>query len=277
MIFLATLIALLIERFFHWSQLRKWGWFLTYQNWINAKIKQSHPALILALYVLPFTFLIGLISYLLVNILLGAFFLVFATVVLLYCLGPGNLWAQAYQCLNDLNKDDPKEVLKCTKDAFGISLPENSQVFHQTFLQALFIAANKRIFSVIFWFAFLGPMGAFLYRAIEMCQTSSTPGVSALAIKSQKLLDWLPVRLFTFIFALTGHFSRVLTRWKQGMKEGIEQNDAVLADCGMAALDVTKDNKITENGSAEKEAMLLIDRTLILALTLLAIMALLLT
>ena len=275
MIFIATLISLLIERFFHWGHLRQWRWFSIYQNKLNTKIGQLNPAIRLAIYVLPFVLVVGIISRVLTGWSYDIFHLVFATIVLLYCLGPGNLWAQAYQCLSELNKDDPRHAPEFAQTAFGIPLPENSQAFHQALLRVLFVAANQRIFAVIFWFAILGPMGAVLYRMVELCGSSPTSTVADFAIKTKKVLDWLPVRIFTFIFALTGHFSKVFARWKSGIQQGIDANDLVLVECGTAALDVVKDNRVPEDGSAEKEALLLFDRTLVLALVILAVIVLL--
>lgn len=275
MIFIATLISLLIERFFHWGHLRQWHWFTRYQNWLSSKVGQLNPALMLAIYIGPFVLVVGILSRLMSGWMYDVFHLIFGTVILLYCLGPGNLWAQAYQCLSELNKDDPRHAPEFARTAFGIPLSENSQAFHQALLRALFVAANHRIFAVIFWFTVLGPMGAVLYRLVEMSGHSSNSAVAAIALKTQKILDWLPVRIVTFIFALTGHFSKVFARWKSGIQQGVDANDLVLIECGIAALDVVKDNRVPEDGSAEKEALLLFDRTLVLTLVILAVIVLL--
>jgi len=274
MIFLSAVISLLMERFFHWNQVRQWQWFLGYQSWMGSKISHLNPALILAMTVLPFVFVTGIVGLFLSNCWHGIGYLIFSTIILFYCLGPQNLWAQAYQCLNELNKEDPREALESVQKAFGIALPENSQAFHQVFLRALFVAANQRIFAVICWFAVMGPMGAVLYRMIEICKSSSMP-ITVLATKVQTLLDWVPARIFAFLFALTGNFSKVFVLWKSIFKKELSSNEDVLSHCGMAALEISAANGVPENGSAEKEALLLFDRTFILALILLAILDLL--
>jgi AmpE protein len=272
MIFLATLIALLIERFFHWNHLRRWQWFARYESWIATKMGNRHPALLLAIDVLPIALVIGIISCSLSGWMYGIGHLIFGTIVLLYCLGPNNLWDQTYQCLGQLNSGNPQQAIDQAQAGFGIASTPNSQTFHRTLLQAIFVAANKRIFAVIFWFAILGPMGAFLYRSIELSTTSSA--VSQLAQKIRNMLDWLPARLLTFFFALTGHFSKVFGRWISVLKKGLTGNDTVLAECGMAALDSANAPSLPEDGSAEKEALMLFDRTLILMLVILAVVTL---
>jgi AmpE protein len=265
MTFLAILIALLLERFFHWTQLRQWRWYFKYQQLIDAKVKLTNPGLMLAAYVLPISLLVGLIGYLLSGWLLGLVYLVYATPVLFYCFGPNNLWAQTYQCMNEINQGDTRKALETAQKAFGITLPENAQDLHQVFLRELFIAVNQRIFAVVFWFMVLGPMGAVLYRTVEL-STRVSPSVGEVANKTLKVLDWAPVRILAFLFALTGNFSKVFTRWKVAIKQGMSANDAILVDCGLAAI---------ENGNAEKEALQLFDRTFVLVLVILAVVILL--
>lgn len=275
MIFLATLISLLVERFFHWTHLRHWRWFSNYQNWLNTKIANRHPALLLAAYVLPIAFLIGVISSILCGKAYGIFHLAFGTAVLLYCLGPNNLWEDAYNCVVELSKGNSQPAIEFARRTFGSSLSQSSQGFHQTFLHAIFIAANTRVFAVIFWFALLGPMGAFLYRAVELCAHANGSSTTDLALKTQKVLDWIPARVLTFLFALTGHFSKVFTCWVAVAKQGLNSSNAVISDCGIAALDSVHNGIIPEDGTAEKEALMLFDRALILTLVILAVVTLL--
>ena len=52
MTFIVILIALLIERFFDWSHLRYWRWYVAYQRIIMQKIPSVSPYLILILSIL---------------------------------------------------------------------------------------------------------------------------------------------------------------------------------------------------------------------------------
>ncbi len=90
------------------------------------------------------------------------------------------------------------------------------------------------------------------------------------AEKTQALLDWLPVRVFTFIFALGGHFTQIFACWRKNAKRGVGANDALLEECGIAALDVTENGNMPEDGTAEDEAIALLDRVFVMAVVLLA-------
>lgn len=275
MTFIITFIALIIERFFHWSHLRRWRWYGKYQHWLSTtRLANRSSYALLVVCVLPMILIVGFINHILGCWWYGIFKMIFGVLVLLYCMGPDNLWAQTFGCLSELHKEDPKIAIDRAQSAFGLALPNNSQSFHQALTNAIFIAANQRIFAVVFWFVILGPVGAVLYRSISWCADESALGLTQAAIKVQGLLDWIPVRVMTFIFALSGHFTEVFNLWKTDAKKGVSANDKLLTECGIAAMDVSENNRLPEDGAAEKSALELLDRTFIIVLVVLAVMVL---
>jgi AmpE protein len=100
----------------------------------------------------------------------------------------------------------------------------------------------------------------------EQCGFSA----STSALQLQQLLDWLPARVFAFIFALGGNFTKVFNIWKKQAGDGPQSNNTLLGDCGIAALDVVKSEQIPEDGTAENEALTLLDRVLVMSLVVLA-------
>lgn len=274
MTFIVTLIALIIERFFHWGRLRHWRWFYQYQRLLISKISNWSSYTLLAISILPLLIIVGLIDSLLGNSLHGILKIIFGVLVLLYCMGPDNLWLQTFNCLSELHKEDPKLAIDRAQSAFGIAAPENSQGFHHALVNAIFINANKRVLAVVFWFVVLGPVGAVLYRSVTLCAEQSEFGLIQAATTIERLLDWVPVRLFSFFFALGGHFMEVFKIWKVDAKTTPNMNDKLMTECGVAALDIKQSNSLPEDGSAEKSALELLDRVLILGLVLLALMTL---
>jgi len=264
-----TLIALLLERFFHWHHMRHWRWFSNYERWLSPRMSAMPAALILVAIVVPPLLIIGLLQHFLAHWLWGALEFVFSVVVLLYCLGPDNLWVQVYRCMNDLTKEDPAAIGR-VQAAFGLSTADNSTAFHQTFVRAIFLASHQRIFAVLFWFVLLGPVGAVLYRLIESVSSQMLTGAK-LAGQMKEWLDWLPVRAEAFLFALGGHFTAVFACWKRDVLKGPSHNEQFLADCGVAALDVAR---LPDAGFAEKEALALIDRAFVIGLVILAMVVL---
>ncbi len=271
MVFIATLVALIIERFFHWSHLRQWGWFIQLQRFLIFRFGRWPKFLLLLVSVLLPVIAVGIVSCLLMGWGYSIPQLIFNILVLVYCLGSSNLWVEIYACIRALNKEATPVAVEQVKAAFNLNVADQPQAFHQAFTRAIFIAANQRIFAVVFWFVILGPVGAVLYRTISLCAQNSVWGLAEIAQKIQRCLDWVPARLFTFIFALCGNFTKVFICWRRHLTAGISANDILLGDCGLAALDVVKMENIPEDGTAENEALTLLDRALVMALVILAI------
>lgn len=274
MTLIITLIALVIERFFDWGHIRQWQWFTRYQVKLSAQLIKWPPYLALAVCVLPFVIFIALLNYLLFGWLFGVLKLIFGIFILVYCFGPANLWAEIYYCLTALN-DDPKEAAQSIQEKFHIGSFANAADFHQALTKAIFVQANRRVFAVLFWFVILGPAGAVLYRLIALCGERDAPLLLAdRAAKIQTMLDWLPARVLTFMFALGGHFTRVFSCWRRRALAGPQDNNALLGECGIAALDIASAENFPEDQTPEKESVALLDRALVLTLVLLAMVVL---
>ncbi|EKD53917.1 MAG: hypothetical protein ACD_60C00141G0006 [uncultured bacterium] len=276
MTFIITLISLVIERFFYWGNLRQWRWFLRYQRWLSqSRINHWPSYVLLILCLLPPLLVVGFINFLLNGWLYGILKLLFGIAIFMYCLGPYNLWVQVYACIHELQKGDTYLAIEHANTAFKINVADNSEAFHQAFVRAIFLAAHQRIFGVLFWFVILGPVGAVFYRMIALLNEESLLNVSVLSGKIHRLLDWIPVRIFTFIFALGGHFTEVFVRFKKNALKGPAVNETLLVECGIAALDVP-DDLVSKEGVVEKEALALLDRVFVMSLVILAVLVLLL-
>lgn len=273
MTFIVTLIALLIERFFDWSHLRQWHWYHAWLRLLTKRFSTLSPYLQLAIAVLSVLLVVFCIELTIHNWLYGFLSLLFQLVILVYCLGPKDLWADAFTSINAL-QNDAQTVTDKLKVAFGLPEATDISSLHRYLLNIIFIEANRRVFAVIFWYAILGPVGALLYRLVSL-SVDSTQSDSALLAQSAKetenVLDWLPARLLTFLYALGGHFVQVLACWRKKVFTGVRENEQLLVDCGRAALGYDE-SLIPENGSAESAAVSLIDRAFIIMLVIVAIL-----
>jgi AmpE protein len=270
MTFIITLIALLIERFFDWNQVRHWRWFLRYQSWLAQRCANWSPYVILGVSVGLPVLVVALINGALKGLLFGIFKLIFGAVIVVYCLGPRNFWGQFYTSIVVFNQESKDIEIEKIKTLFGVTVPADVQGAHRAFVSALFIEANRRIFAVLFWYLILGPAGALLYRLVDLSRSNAVR-LAPSAEQTELLLNWLPVRLFSFLFALGGHFTQVVRRWKLHLLDQPAANDVMLTECGISALDVLQDNNLPEDGIAEQEALSLLDRVFVIALVILAI------
>jgi AmpE protein len=195
----------------------------------------------------------------------------------LYCLGPHNLWADSFACISALTQGDAHAAGEKLKALFGIAEIQDAQSLHKQLLSNIFIQSNRRVFGVIFWYAILGPAGALLYRTASLSavaapeQEGAAVNVTQPAHFVESVLNWLPVRVFTFIFALGGHFARVLSTWRKKALLGLNSSDDMLAACGIAALGNEEEAAVAEDGSMEKEAISLLDRVFVITLVIVAV------
>jgi membrane protein required for beta-lactamase induction len=235
---------------------------------------------IIALTIIPLLLMILLIQYMLKNSLFGLVELLFQLFVFLYCLGPQNLWADTFSCINALTQGDSQTAADKLKSAFGVTDAQTTQSLHGQLLSNIFVAANRRIFAIVFWFLALGPVGAVLYRTITLSSAdypkqNPVPELIPSSRAIEALLDWVPVRIFTCIFALGGHCVKVLSCWRKKAVFGFDSNEKLLSECGSAALGSDDIENIAEDGSAAKSAISLLDRSLVITLVFVAIIVLL--
>lgn len=271
MTFIVILIALLIERFFDWSHLRQWQWFARYEQMITEKLSNQSASVCMSAVVIPLLVLVWLVNNVAGHLLFGFVGLIFNLVVLLYCLGPRNLWADGFAAINTMIHGDSYAADK-VKTSLNMSDTSYSQAQRKQFLNMLFNQANSRVFAIVFWFAILGPVGAVMYRVVTLAATTE---VSATLVSTARtwtdILDWLPVRLFTFLFALGGHFVQVLTIWRKNVLLGASSNETLLEECGQAALG-GDEQKLGQDGVLERNAINLLDRSFVIMLVVMLVL-----
>ena len=278
MTFIVILIALLIERFFDWSHLRKWQWYSNYQRALSKRFPDQSPYVVLALTIIPLLLLVILIQFAFKHVLFGLGEFLFQLFLFLYCLGPQNLWADTFACINALVQGDVSLASEKLKASFGVVDNGSKQEMHGKLLNNIFIAANRRIFAIVFWFLILGPVGAVLYRTITLSSADfprqeTVPELLPIARSVESLLDWIPVRILTCVFALGGHFVKVFSCLRKKPMMGLEMNETLLTECGSAALG--NGENISEDGSLERNAIGLLDRSFVIALVAVAIIVML--
>lgn len=278
MTFIVILIALLIERFFDWSHLRHWNWYTALQNKLMQRFPSLSPYLILAASIIPLLLIVAIIQYSLEGVLYGFAELLFQLFVLLYCFGPKNLWADTFACINALVQGDASHANEKLKNSFGNDDASYSQSVRRHFLNDIFIEANRRVFAIIFWFAVLGPIGALLYRAVTLSfpevnqQPATSPALVNSARSVEAVLDWVPVRILTILFALGGHCAKVLSCWSSKAALGLSSNQGLLTECGVAALGIDDGANVPADGHSEKSAISLLDRAFVITLMVIAVL-----
>lgn len=132
--------------------------------------------------------------------------LILSVVVLLYAWGRGTFAAQVPEYLQACDSND---WLRAQSAAIrqGVACRNLSEgdwhSLHQKMLKLTAYQGFERLFAVIFWFALFGPAGALAYRLLYLL-TQWRP--SEAAARLLWAMEWLPARLLSASFALTGNF-----------------------------------------------------------------------
>ena len=161
-----------------------------------------------------------LLGLLLVNQLLiaafgvtGAFLLALA--VLVYTFGPRDLDTEVTGILEQQDEEKRSAALG---DLLGGPVPEDPVRCRKQTVDAVFLQALRRWFGVIFWFAVLGIVGAFLYRMVDwLVRGDYELGEEqhGLFLRLQQIMDWPAAQLMTLALAISTDFDSVFKAWRR--------------------------------------------------------------
>jgi membrane protein required for beta-lactamase induction len=178
---------------------------------------------------------------------------------------------------------------------------DNWRQINLGFLRLLLLRLNERVLALLFWFVVLGPMGAVLYRSVAQLQ-GSTPtddksvmqediagfqgdGYRDSTQRLKGIMDWLPVRLAALCFSMIGSFTDAMQQWRGDKQHHVDdwvvENNRLLLEVGIGALQLQDDYKddaadldVDEAGEHVLAARSLSKRTLLVWVTILALMTL---
>lgn len=284
MTLIAILASLVLERLLEQvHELRRYERYQDYAVWMRQRLRGDpwEGRLGVLALLAPVLLLTGLLQTAFDDLLFGLPGLLFAIVVLVFCLGPRDLGVELGQYREALSSGDEEAAARRARGLLGQDAPQVLDVQARAVAEAVLIQANVRIFAVLFWFAVLGPLGAVLYRAAaELCrQTQADNDEFAWAARQLcAILDWAPARLTAFGYALSGHFEAAVLRWRGVLavsEHWLTSAEPLLAAVGMGALDLKDDihDSATWNHVLQS-AISLVWRTLVLWVFVIALLTL---
>jgi AmpE protein len=147
---------------------------------------------------------------------LGLAALAFAIIVLFYSWGPRDLERDVEAIDKAPDSDRRAAALQALRaDATQPPLEFTTEKV----VEATFLAALRRWFGVLLWFALLGPAGALLYRLTQVLAgpefaAAQSAGQRAAAEHAARILDWLPAHLIVLALALASNFDSVFKVWR---------------------------------------------------------------
>ncbi len=247
MSFLVLLLVLWVEKFSAGRQrIQQDGPWL---SWLARSEAQS-PWLALVLAVLLPVLLLGLAMLILKPLAYGLLLLPIHLLVLVYSLGRGDVLAELGPFRDAWRREDEQAALHVAQRDLGLEADGEGELLGKVQGFELW-RAYEGFFSVIFWYALLGPLPALAYRLLALTAAHSTvPQVAERAAQLRHALDWLPARALAGSFALVGNFVAV----SRGLLHDLLAWDVpaarLVAVAGKAAADVSDAPSSGEAGVA---------------------------
>ncbi len=281
MTLIVVLIGLAIEHFIGVTdEIRRLSWFDGYINWLERQLSRQvywdGPLGVIITLAVPL-----LILLLLQWVVLAVFpplMMLFALAVLLYCLGPRYLNPQIEEYIEAVQLSDFTQAEYLAR-GFAIMEDDHPRT-RQAVMETILLAANQRLFGVLFWFIVLGPFGALLYRlncVLWLRQYEIHGNYSDACRHLYNILNWPVARLLAFSYALTGNMVQAVEAWRKTETNSFLVNEEVMLATGLASLDhLSPEEEITEEEFLDALHSLqgLLNRALLLWLSVLGIMTL---
>lgn len=239
MSFLVLLMALWLEKFSALRQrLQRDGFWLRQLAKVESSSRlQAAPWLSLAFLVLLPMLLLGVLLLLLKPLAYGWLALPVHLLVLMFCLGRGDVLTALGPFRDAWRRGDSEAAYLVASRDLAVQADDRQQLL--THVQDYLLwQAYQSFFAVIFWYALLGPVAVLAYRLLALsAEHAQLPALRERAEQLRHSLDWLPVRVLATSFALVGNFvavSRVLLHELLNGQIGAAQ---VVASAGRAAAD----------------------------------------
>lgn len=262
MTIITILLALWFEKYPNIEKFKRYHWLNNYAEAVLRILptgQKNAPWWNFVAVLVPLFIAIFIVQWALNILWYGFGGLIFDIVVLVYCLGSSRL---SQYFIDFFSTSTSKPI---TVDA------EYCETVSEGDVDGFIISVYQQIFAVIFWFIFLGAVGALLYRTLLMFQQYCEVPESNLKAYQKyidfclSVLDWPSVRLLSLCLSLGGAFMQAFPIWWQNLFTGLNNSQQLLTQCTLAASDHTTDKTEVEH---------LFYRSVLILLVILALMTL---
>ena len=237
MSFLVLLLALLLEKFSAARQrIQRDGFWL---QWLSdSEAKGRAPEVVLAMLVLLPVLLLGCLLLAIEPVLYGWLALPVHLLVMMYCLGRGDVLAALGPFRDAWRRGDGEAAYLVAARDLGVDGEDNGDLLRQVQGHLLW-EGYQGFFAVIFWYALLGPLVALAYRLLALAAThAGQESLRALALRMRHAMDWLPVRVLAVSFGLVGNFVEVNRTLLHELLSWDIPASKLLLDCGLSGADL---------------------------------------
>ena len=191
----------------------------------------------------------SLIAYILNNYLHGFFAFILDLIILVYCLKPSEFNRKVEEFKFSLEN---QENNGCSK-RFNYIL---SNYNNKSLIGNIFYNSTRNIFTVLFCFLLLGPSGSLAFIILDSYIHNKEMKIDQKTKKELKniisIIEYVPIRLCTFSFAIVANYELCSKAWKSSKKEKslYDSNITLINTVGIASYQELENN--TEDDSEEK-------------------------
>jgi membrane protein required for beta-lactamase induction len=279
MTLIAVLLALALEHFFGaLDQVRTYRWFDAWHAALERRFTGSAwwdgPAGLMLAVVPPLVLLL-IVAHLLAKISIILVFLL-TTAVLIHSLGP-DFNTRIGRSLGGLEAGDDT-ALRAEEAALPAAATAEDREGERG-ARAFLLRAHEDLFGVLFWFIVLGMVGALLFclaRHLRARLAGIHGGHAAAVERLYLVLSWPSARLFALGMALAGSLVDAMEAWRSVERTDLAVTEELIGSVGMGALNLSAsgDDAADPRIVCLEETRALINRTLIIWLTVLGLMTL---
>ena len=216
---LSVIFALIAESFISsLAEIRQFDMFHRYEAWLRDKLPHfyfQNGTITLLIVITGVVFIVWLLSTMLGNVL-GLFEFIFGVVVLVFSIGPRDLAEDGHKVINAFESADYEQANLHASDLLGYEVSLPPQELAQTVKESILLQANSQMLGVFFWFIFLGPVGAVLFRLsciLKEKNRSVTDDFAEASRELYRILVWLPARICVLSYAVAGSFVDTMSDW----------------------------------------------------------------
>ena len=245
MTFLAVIIALVFFQVMASPKsLHQDDWFLSLQRWTRG-LGFSPTVGLIAYLAIP-CFIVGLVLGKLEFFLFGLVWLGGAAAVLLYSFGRENVNALADRYYGYCQSEDHEAAYLFAQAELSV-VPEDLTgdspwPAHHVIQRRLLYLGYQRWFAVVFYFVLVGPLGALLYRLLQLSRHSPE---EAQVARILFYADWVPSRLLAAGFSLTGDFIASRDQLLASVSDTDRGAEEILLSVGGAAIRASESDEPT--------------------------------
>ena len=244
--------------------------FLKFKDYIkNYKLDKLSTYIIFPIIIVIF---FNIIDYFLYHYIHSFFSFLLGLVSLLYCLKPN----EYNQKLENLKFSIENNIDLDESERFNYILFVEKNTGTTSIINNAFYNSVRTIFAVLFVFLLLGPSGCLAYVILDNYLYSEKIKIDQKSKKFIKLIlsfiEYLPVRITAFTFAVVANFQLCLNEWKsiKDHKEFYNSNINLINSIGVASFE--ESNNVNEDAIIQMitYTQLMVSRSLLAWLSLIA-------